>query len=361
MPIHNAAASGHGVQFCKMLVELAPGCERIPCNAAFLPLHGAQRIDTVKYLLGIYPESIYASNQYGMTPFQYAVRFLKGSNRDDILQYFLEIDPSFASVVETIVRDGRSVNLLPLHVECTEWGEDKPWWKHAEVVKILFDYYPNAVLATDADGKLPVDLVKGALADERVGSYHDSERKKTISFLETQYPFVTDASNNDALNTPDENGMLLLHRALIERGISLGTIKTVVNGTNHDAALRGPNPLHFACANCSPDIIQYLFGVYSGLVNSVDDEGCNILHLACKGRHPKSVQYLLDNYAPLVSETNNLHQLPIHILCDKSGKDELLSYKYVDDQQKHREYVGVIWQLLLACPAAVSSAVAHLD
>ncbi|KAL9179610.1 hypothetical protein ACHAXT_008900 [Thalassiosira profunda] len=356
MPIHHAASAGHGAEFCKLLVELAPGCERVPDSHGQVPLYGACHIDTVKYLVGLYPDSIYLQN-LGSTPFYDALHSVNGRYRDEIMQYFLELDPSFASsAAMKYVRGLGSRSLLPLHAACINWGYYGCEWRRLEVVKILFDCHPSAILVTDTDGKLPVDLAKWAMAKEKEespSSYHHDKHKKSISFLETQYPFVADASNSNALNTPDKNGMLLLHRALLKKDISLGTVKIIVEGTNHhNAAMRGPNPLHLACANCAPDVIQYLSGVYEGLVNSVDDEGCNLLHLACKAGNLKAVKYLLEQHAPMVSETNNMNLLPIHLLCDKSGKEEICR-----DWFTHWEYVGLIWQFLLAHPAAVSSAI----
>ncbi|KAL9179632.1 hypothetical protein ACHAXT_008922 [Thalassiosira profunda] len=352
MLIHHATTSGWGVQICQLLVELAPGCERIPNNAGFLPIHGAQRVDTVKYLVGLYPESIYVEGE-GMTPFQYAVRKLKGKDRAEIVRYFLELDPTFASTADA------STSHLPLHTHV------KKMRNCTEVTKILFDYNPSAILVSDTNGKLPVDLAKDALAEDYVegrryeGSYKfaKAEHTRTISFLETQQKFVADATS------PDENGMLLLHRALLEKDISLGTVKMIVGVTDHNAAVLGPNPLHLACTNCAADVIQYISGVYNGLVNSVDDEGCNILHLVCKVGNVKAAKYLLKNHAPLVLETNEMNLLPIHLLCDKSGKEEIVKEStpkgYTSPEMK--EYVDIIWQFLTAHPKAVSAAIAHLD
>ena len=116
---------------------------------------------------------------------------------------------------------------MPLHTACMAWEFSRPEGSgpicpSPEAVKVLFDYYPAAILARDSNGKNPVELARDALNSlpQSNGFSNDWKRdyfEKIISFLETQFPYVSEANEYSALHDPDENGSLLLHRALNEK------------------------------------------------------------------------------------------------------------------------------------------------
>ena len=248
-------------------------------------------------------------------------------------------------------------------------------------MKVLFDYYPAAILARDSNGKNPVELARDALNSLPQSNSFSNDWKrdyfeKIISFLETQFPYVSEANEYSALHEPDENGSLLLHRALNEKSISVGVIKMIVNGYPNAVQVennRGWRPLQIACINSALDVVQYMLGSNTCLLsNLVDEEGNNSLHLACKGGNCEVMKYLLEEHASLAMTANKMNLLPLHELCDKSRKEIIfrcnggtlqnsevftnhtanISYQA---KRLHIEYVDSIWQMLLAYPLAVSS------
>lgn len=386
LPIQ-AAAANHDVDLCKLLVKISPGSERdrngvLAIVRACMSYEG--RAETVRYLAKLYPESIHMAHG-GMSPFFHAV-CSNGRERADIIRILLEIDPSFAASAAANTRCGYPEVLMPLHTACMAWEFSRPEGSgpicpSPEAVKVLFDYYPAAILARDSNGKNPVELARDALNSlpQSNGFSNDWKRdyfEKIISFLETQFPYVSEANEYSALHEPDENGSLLLHRALNEKSISVGVIKMIVNGYPNAVQVennRGWRPLQIACINSALDVVQYMLGSNTSLLsNLVDEEGNNSLHLACKGGNCEVMKYLLEEHASLAMTANKMNLLPLHELCDKSRKEIIfrcnggtlqnsevvtnhtanISYQA---KSLHIEYVDSIWQMLLAYPLAVSS------
>ena len=351
-----AAASYHGVEFCKLLIDLFPTSIRGPF--ALFQACKTGRAETVKYLANIYPENVQMTYQ-GMNLLYLAVCSGGGSDKVKVLH---ELNPSFISTANVNTIWGHTEPLLPLHTACMKWdrGENSfPITPVYDLVKTLFDYYPAAIFVRALDGKLPTDLVK-AVDLEGLTSYYRDNLKKTITFLETQHGFIEAAQNHKQLNEPDENGLLLLHRALSVKGVSIGTIKTIVD--RNPNALRvaddnGRYPLHLACMNSSLDIVQYVLGLGTSTLSEIlDAEDNNALHLACKGGNCEVVIYILDNYPSLAMVTNKTNLLPLHLLCDRTGKD-IIQFDYSDvslrgpdyyyEQEKRKEYIDSIWRVLL--------------
>ena len=78
-----------------------------------------------------------------------------------------------------------------------------------------------------------------------------------------------------------------------------------------------------------------------------DNRGELPLHKACRGGHLQLIKELIEVHPPSVSVRNNRNELPIFILCKRSGKD--------DEVRDSVEYTETIWKLLLAHPETVSS------
>ena len=155
----------------------------------------------------------------------------------------------------------------------------------------------------------------------------------------------------------DENGLLLLHRALSVRDVSIGTIKTIVDWNSNVLQVADHNgryPLHLACMCSRLDVVQLMLDLDTSLlVELLDYEGNNILHLACKCGDPKVVNYLLDKYPSLAMMTNKMNLLPLHLLCQCQfyfSKTSLGTYSVKNDKQ----HIDSIWSMLLAHPTAVS-------
>jgi len=363
-----AAASCHRVEFCKLLVDLCPASVRDEQRSlAIFKACEKGYAETVKYLANIYPESIHMTYR-GMNLLYLTICSGGSSEKVKVLH---ELNPSFVSTKAVNTTRGRHTeSLLPLHTACMKWdsGENSfPITPVYDLVKTLFDYYPAAIFVRALDGRLPTDLVKAVDLEGVVSTYCHDNLKKTISFLETQQGFMEEARNSNSLHETDENGSLLLHRALSVKDISIGTIKTIVDENPEDALQvadkLGRRPLHLACMNSSLDIVQYVLGLGSSTLSEIlDAEDNNALHLACKGGNCEVVIYILDNYPSLAMATNKMNLLPLHLLCDRNGKDIIQisssdgprGPEYYYEQEKRKEYIDSIWRMLLAYPTAVS-------
>ena len=371
LPIQTAAAS-HGPGFCKLLVDLFPGSERDEQGKlAIFTACEKGRADTVKYLADIYPESIHMTCR-GMNLLYLSI--CCGLWESEKVKVLLELDDSFVSSAAVNVIGGHTEPLLPLHTACMKWDRENnedSIFPNFDLVKALFDYYPAAILVRDEGGNLPADLVKAVLEGHRKGDYTRNHLKKTITFLETQHGFMEEARSHEQLIDPDDSGLLLLHRALSVKDISIGTIKTIVNG-NLSALQVGDDcgrcPLHVACMNSSLDIVQYLLDLdTSTLGKLLDSEGNNVLHLACTHGNWKVINFLLDMCASLAMSVNKMNLLPLHLLCDQTGKEDIQEVVNKDSpayyslraakKKYDKKYIDSIWNLLLAYPSAVSSAV----
>eukprot|EP00571_Detonula_confervacea_P009334 CAMPEP_0172323668 /NCGR_PEP_ID=MMETSP1058-20130122/49364_1 /TAXON_ID=83371 /ORGANISM="Detonula confervacea, Strain CCMP 353" /LENGTH=667 /DNA_ID=CAMNT_0013039733 /DNA_START=111 /DNA_END=2114 /DNA_ORIENTATION=- len=353
LPIH-IAARHQSPEFCKLLVEYFPGSEREVDEFGHLPLSKAcveGCLDTVKYFLTIYPASLSMAIN-GMIPL-HATIDSESSDRTEIIQYLLELDPSSASTKAFGMT-------LPLHLACVKY-------QHVEAVKMLVDLHPEAVMATNSSGKNALALVRYAMLTPIEQSYKE-QFGKIASFLQKQLIFVLKVENDDgSMMVTDDTGRLLLHNALQDNGVSLGVVKLIVQGNQHAvqvADVSGMYPLHVACTARESFIegiypkplmkdntiekIKYIAGLDEIVLERVDGQGRNALHLACIEGNCRSTEYLLGQFPSLASQEDNDNRLPIHLLCDASGKEHIV---------ESRGYIEAIWKLLLAHPQVVLSAV----
>jgi len=212
------------------------------------------------------------------------------------VRYFLEEkDPSLA------LKEAQG--LLPLHLSLARNSS-------LEVSKLIFDKHPAAVLVPNPLAGLPHEIAQTELNVVRqTKSWRAKECEKIFTFLETQHAYLSLVSvDSSTLVTPDENGYLLLHRALEDKTASLGTIESIVKGNNDALAMpdnKGMVPLHLACKHSALDVIQFLLSLDSSLVETVDNDGCNPLHHACIGGNLEAVSFLLGYCASLVGVENS--------------------------------------------------------
>jgi len=328
LPIHHAvrsAANRKSLEFCKVLIDLYPESVRVTgTDSGSLPIHKAYDIDIVQYLLELYPESINIQDSYGMLPVHEAA---VGRNIDKI-ELLLTHDPDAAS-------KKTNNESFPLHLACGSYQGC------LEVVKALFDAFPQAINVCDREGQTPFELASNLKTLDL----------EIINFLEAQLAYAREAKDTTVMTTPDEIGWLPLHHALKDAA-SLGSIKLFVTGNT--AALqvadpKGVYPLHIACEFSSVKIVKYLIGELDGIsMDQLDINKDTPLHYACRGRKLEVVKYLLDEHTSLVSSAglNEEGKLPIHSLCE-SGNDN------VDSDST--EYIEVIWRMLLANPEVIMS------
>lgn len=305
---------------CQVLHELDPTLLRTQESDGWLPVHGAcrdGRLETAKYLLEIYPDSINIATNKGQCPLHLLVN--RGTEDEsevvELLGFVLKHDGGVASTPD---RRG----YLLLHYACFRG--------RLALVKPLFDAHPDGIYLQDNLGDTPLDT---AIA------YNQAD---VVQYLETQLEFRSQALE---LQEVDNNGQLLsIHRALQGKVASLGAIKLMVAA--HPASVtvadtQGCNPIHLACQFGRLSIVEYLLGLDEDSTNTLQtrDAGGNLpLHHACLAGKPDIVNYILKTTDHGVSVRNNVGKLPIQLF--------LFHAVCVRDMQ----YMDAVYSLLRANP-----------
>ena len=214
------AASCQGPQFCKCLIESLPNQDReeilqtpellrIACSSG-LP-------ETVQYFVQLFgPEClrIRSPAPVEMAPIHAAVK--NDHYSADITRMLLKLDPTLASFNMTATvfdfeHPGRLFrkHMLPLHLHlsCSLPSMD--------VVQMLFDAHPGAILVSDPKGDDASTVIRGMILKlDRASKWKEKRIQKILDFVEKQKEYCTLAHHNDEhLTTPDERGRLLLHKA----------------------------------------------------------------------------------------------------------------------------------------------------
>jgi len=209
LPIHHAVAN-KSTPFCKVLIESYPESLRaLTTRFGRFPIHEACRkgsrddkVETIEYMLKKYPESINARDSIGRLPIHCAAKCGKA----DVIELLLKHDPDAAR------REGGTLSRLPLHNACVCSSVE-----NLCVVRMLFDIYPEAIHILDDTGRSPLNMAKG--------------NTSTDIFLNQQLFYIQQAAQGTTvLSTPDVDGFLPLHRALLKGDASLGSIKLLVTG-----------------------------------------------------------------------------------------------------------------------------------
>ena len=167
--LHYASYNSKCYEFCRLLHELDPTLVKTANQGGRLPIHSAcfyGNIETSKYLLTIYPESIHIPNEYGYYPLHMLIHGQPKIENQLILAKFLIEKDSGATLSAR-----NHLGSLPLHIAC----ERSP----LEMVQCLFDAYPEAVCSPNNRGLTPLDY-----AQARRGT-----RSNVVSFLQTQLGF----------------------------------------------------------------------------------------------------------------------------------------------------------------------------
>jgi len=331
-PIHNAVGR-KAFDFCKVLIDEYPESLRNNEDGS-LPIHSAcswgfygnqphraDIIDTIQYMLGLYPESINVPDGRGWSPMHMAAQV----KRADIVELLLKHDPCAAS--STSENDSSQ---LPLHSACENAH-------NIEVLQALFDAYPQAILTRNGEGKTPLEMA------QTPSRWHRRERNQlVVNFLQTQQAYVQQAQDIKRKTNVDENDWQSLCSALKDNA-PFGSIKLLVEALRsigHTNSL----PLNTACEFSSGKVVRHLVELDSVPVEQL--VSLQLLHNACHGGNLGVIKYFLDDHTSLVAsaEANEKGELPIHLLCE-AGKDTL-DYDSV-------EYIDIIWRMLLANPEAV--------
>jgi len=340
IPIHYAVMA-KSTEFCKVLIDSYP--ESVKVEALFnglLPIHEACRygdrvdtVDTIQYLLEIYPESIEATDDEGLTPMHKAA----WNGKAKTIELLLKHDPDAASKMTDNV-DDNSYEQLPLHIairaaehrNATGIISNDSKFKS---IQVLYDAYPEAINIQDEDWEFPIDIARG------------TRNQEVVNFLQAQLIYAQQAQDTTALSTPDEEGYLPIHRALLQGDASLGSIKLLVRGNKSAlqvADQKGLLPLHIACRKATASIANFLVDSYDNGLDVCDINQDYPLHHACRAANLDVIKFLIGRNTSKVSDTNNNSKLPFHLLIES------------DNEQVHDlEFTEACFLLLRAHPETV--------
>ena len=180
-----------------------------------------------------------------------------------------------------------------------------------EVIKSLYDAYPEAIVTAEQTFGEAIDRSE---FDEEVEG-----------FLIAQLHYAAQASNLQLVITQDEDGLLPLHKALLDVA-PLGSIKLLAQAD--PATLLIPNnegmlPVHVACERYQPDVVKYLVDLDMRSLLVADHNGDTPLHCACRAANYGVIELLLTQTYPTapVGERNVNGELPIQLLIEHSDQE----------------------------------------
>ncbi|KAK1739129.1 ankyrin repeat domain-containing protein [Skeletonema marinoi] len=351
LPIHIACGRGsRSPDFCRELIEAYPASARIAIAnyECALPLHYACQSGTsatVKYFVDNYPEQIHVSDDDISYPIFCAVTGLKCIRNEDVK---MQKDPAVAvEKVKILLACDDSILLqeyrgkVPLVYACRKTTNDFSFPSSSlnaaiKVIQLLYDAHPESLV----DHKTILTRIRDR-----------SDNREICVFLTTQFVYAEQMSGRHFMMTPDENGRLPLHTALLKNA-ALGSIKLLVKGNPN--AIQTPDnsgviPLHAACRHHeSTSVIQHLIGFDENTLNAVDRLYNTPLHLACQGGKHETIALLVEEHdAVSVSKANAHKKLPIHLLFES------------DVDKSSIEYTQSIFLLFKAYPEAVNMASAE--
>ena len=223
------------------------------------------------------------------------------NNKDVIISKFLEfsqVDSKTHDFQDDIWRKDKK-GAYPLHLVFNAT-------KSVGLVSQLIDCYPEAVRKQDRRGWLPLHH-----------ALHRNASLEIVRLLVETYP--------EGVRVEDKQGSTPVHLAC-RFGSPEGVMEFLVEKLGVDVALsldnNGCTPLHVACRHgLSFDLVSYLIGLNDTVLTMPDTRGELPLHKACRGGHIQLINQLMALNAPTVSERNATNELPIFILCKRSGKD----------------------------------------
>jgi len=333
-PLHWAA--GDKIQrvtvICRLLIQASPelvfehneGGTQPSVRAQ--PLHAAcahGNLPVVKCILDMCPDAIRGVSSFGAFPIHFAVSSLcqDPETAVEVTQYLLAVDPSVASQ--------RGV-FLPLFHACRATNGSN-LRAGLEIIESLYNAYPEPIVNIEVRRLFSDSMSRFVVAVQ--------------DFLNTQISYAAQANDHQLVITPDENGRLPLHNALLQSA-PLGSIKLLVQADVSTLQIRDSNdslPLHTECEHSGrPSVCQYLIDHDKRSLLVADNQGNTPLHYACRGAKHDVIALLVERYSSAaVAMRNTNEHLPIELL---------LASNHGHIEQESANYVNSIFLLLRANP-----------
>eukprot|EP00984_Skeletonema_dohrnii_P012057 scaffold4852_cov120-Skeletonema_dohrnii-CCMP3373.AAC.2 len=329
------AASNHlprAVEVCRLLIQAFPELLELG-ESDYQPLHIAclyGNLPVVKCILDMHPDAIRGESSDGSFPIHNAIGALRETPLAavEVVKFLLTFDPSVAA--QEVIGFP-----FPLIYACLKTTASN-LSSGLEVIKLLYNAYPEAIVNAEEIFRRLIDI---------------NETPDDVKyFLIDQLRYAAQASNLELVRTQDENGMLPLHRALLEVA-PLGAVKLLVQADPATIQIpdnHGALPSHIACEyhEC-PDVVKYLLDLHTRSLLVADNRGNTPLHCACLAVNYHVIEMILLQYPNAPVDVRNLNlndgngdgngDLPIQILLG-----------YDDDESVG--YASCIYLLLRANP-----------
>eukprot|EP00985_Skeletonema_marinoi_P006345 scaffold2742_cov140-Skeletonema_marinoi.AAC.5 len=251
------------------------------------------------------PDAILGVTRSGTFPIHFAVAALtKYPNAAvNATEYLLKVYPRVAS---------QRSNCFPLLLACMTTKESNVV-AGLEVIKALYNAYPEVIVTDEDFFRQAIDVSRFVDAAQIAEN-----------FLISQLDYATQASDLQLVITRDEDGLLPLHKALLDVA-PLGSIKLLAQANPATLQITdnsGSLPLHIACKHCDPIIVKYLVDLDMRSLLVADHNGDTPLHCACLAANFDVIELLLAHYPTVsVGERNVNGELPIQILLEHNDRE----------------------------------------
>ena len=170
------------------------------------------------------------------------------------------------------------------------------------IIRCLLEYFPDAVRATDQDGRSPLP-------------WACANKNATLSIIR----LLIDAAP-DSVRRTDFIGAMPLHflcgNQKVDEAAAIQILKLLIE--KHPEAVshadnEGGLPIHYASEKRSPDFCRLLIESYPGSELITDATSRLPLHLACLNGSLATVEYLYKLYPDAIGHTGTGGSYPIHV------------------------------------------------
>ncbi len=283
--------------------------------------------DVIMRLCIFHSSCLSTQDNNGWLPLHHAMRHK--ASPETISHMISRGDPEHLQMTD---RNGQT----PLHVAC-RWGEptgtspSDHFERLQNAIGAVVGKYPHLVRMMDNNGCTVLHL-----------ACRHAHSRSIIKVLL--------AGNTDLILSINNNRQSILHAACEGRAPVrviryLSSFQELLPMRDNDER----TILHAACdGEASVKVVKYLVDELGFDIAAVDCRGDVPLHRACRVGNVPIIEYLMEKDMTAIFARNTSNELPIHLLCSRSGKrDQVLDSV---------EYTGAIFRLVLAWPEAVDQA-----